>query len=387
MFLNEDGTVQEAGSVVDSIGHAHAVGRGGDVADFALRFPREVDFGSAACMVLPRALFLEFGGFDEVFSPGYFEDTDLCFRMREEGLRTVYAPRSRVVHLLHGSGTSETARQQMEHNRGVFVERWGERLARRPRLLEVAQTPRQMLAARDAEALDRILVIDDRVPFTDRGSGDPRMARLLGELAALWPSARITLLAESGSHAERYAKPLLLQGIEIACPPIDWTRWFAARRFHYGVVIVSRQQNLSRFEGYLNTSQPQALRIFDTEALSFQRLQRLAELLPPGKMRDDVLAEESTRETELRAVQQAEVVFCVSDDEARFVAEVAPGKPAFVLPGIVEPVADPPGFEERRDLLFFGGFLPAPFSPNEDSLGFLVQEVLPRFGRSIRTSF
>ena len=173
-------------------------------------------------MVLPRALFLEFGGFDEVFSPGYFEDTDLCFRMREEGLRTVYAPRSRVVHLLHGSGTSETARQQMEHNRGVFVERWGERLARRPRLLEVAQTPRQMLAARDAEALDRILVIDDRVPFTDRGSGYPRMARLLGELAALWPSARITLLAESGSHAERYAKPLLLQGIEIACPPIDW---------------------------------------------------------------------------------------------------------------------------------------------------------------------
>jgi len=380
LFLNENGTVQEAGSVVDSIGHAHAVGGDGDPRDFRYRFRREVDFGSAACMLVPAELFFELGGFDELFAPAYFEDTDLCFKLHERGLKTIFEPRSRVVHIRHGSGTSGAARKLMEEHRDLFVERWGERLTRRPRLVEVAQKPHQMLAARDAEALDRILVIDDRVPYTDRGSGDPRMAALLGELAALWPAARITFAASHGEDAERYAEPLLRQGIEIVAQPADWTDWFEERRFHYGVVIVSRQQNAGAFHGHLSRTQPQALRVFDTEALSFLRLERLAELTAPGKEQKTVrAASANTRKWEIQAVQDADVIFCVSDEEARFIAEVAPGTPAYVLPGIVAREPDPPGFDQRSDLLFFGGFLAGAASPNADSLRYLIDEVLPLF--------
>ena len=380
LFLNENGTVQEAGSVVDSIGHAHAVGGDGDPRDFRYRFRREVDFGSAACMLVPAELFFELGGFDELFAPAYFEDTDLCFKLHERGLKTIFEPRSRVVHIRHGSGTSGAARKLMEEHRDLFVERWGERLTRRPRLVEVAQKPHQMLAARDAEALDRILVIDDRVPYTDRGSGDPRMAALLGELAALWPAARITFAASHGEDAERYAEPLLRQGIEIVAQPADWTDWFEERRFHYGVVIVSRQQNAGAFHGHLSRTQPQALRVFDTEALSFLRLERLAELTAPGKEQKTVrAASANTRKWEIQAVQDADVIFCVSDEEARFIAEVAPGTPAYVLPGIVAREPDPPGFDQRTDLLFFGGFLAGAASPNADSLRYLIDEVLPLF--------
>ena len=380
LFLNENGTVQEAGSVVDSIGHAHAVGGDGDPRDFRYRFRREVDFGSAACMLVPAELFFELGGFDELFAPAYFEDTDLCFKLHERGLKTIFEPRSRVVHIRHGSGTSGAARKLMEEHRDLFVERWGERLTRRPRLVEVAQEPHQMLAARDAEALDRILVIDDRVPYTDRGSGDPRMAALLGELAALWPAARITFAASHGEDAERYAEPLLRQGIEIVAQPADWTDWFEERRFHYGVVIVSRQQNAGAFHGHLSRTQPQALRVFDTEALSFLRLERLAELTAPGKEQKTIrAASANTRKWEIQAVQDADVIFCVSDEEARFIGEVAPGTPTYVLPGIVAREPDPPGFDERGDLLFFGGFLAGADSPNADSLRYLIDEVLPLF--------
>ena len=38
----------------------------------------------------------------------------------------------------------------------------------------------------------------------------------------------------SGRDAERYSEPLLLRGIEIVCPPVDWEDWFEERRFHYG---------------------------------------------------------------------------------------------------------------------------------------------------------
>ena len=378
LYLNENGSVQEAGSVVDSIGHAHAYGRGASASEFQYLFRREVDFASAACMLMPAGLFLDLGGFDERYYPGYFEDTDLCFKLHERGLETIYEPRSRVVHVQHGSSDPERARLMMEKHREVFVERWGERLAQRPRLVEVAQEPWQMLAARDADALDRILVIDDRVPFTDRGSGDPRMSRLLGELAALWPGARITFLAESGRDAERYAEPLLQQGIEVVCPPVDWRRWFEERRFHYGTVLVSRHQNLARFGGHLQQSQPQALRIFDTEAFTFRRLDRQAELLPPGRQREAVKREALVaREAELRAVQESDVVFCVSAEEKDYVAQIAPGKPAFVLTSVVEPLESPPGFDERSDLVFFGGFLAGAASPNTDALLFLVHEVLP----------
>lgn len=380
MYLNENGTLQEAGSVVDSIGHCHMVGRNGDPSDFQHRFRREIDFGSAACMLMPAGVFFDAGGFDELFTPGYFEDTDLCFKLHDRGLRTIYQPRSRVVHVQHGSGTSENARRTMERHRGLFVERWGERLAQRPHVVEAATDASQMLVARDAEALDRFLVIDDRVPYTDRGSGDPRMARLLGELSALWPSARTTLAAENGRDAERYAEPLLAQGIEVVCPPVDWERWFEERRFHYSVVIASRVQNTVRYRPYLKLYQPQALRIFDTEALTFQRLERLAALLPPGKQRTEVRAEAAkTKEAELRAIDEADLVFVVSEDEARFIAEFSPGKPTFVLPGIVDPIAQPAGFDQREGLLFFGGFLAGSASPNEDSLGYLIREVLPLF--------
>ena len=59
--------------------------------------------------------------------------------------------------------------------------------------------------------------------------------------------------------------------------------------------------------------------------------------------------------------------------------QVAPGTPSFLLPGWVEVAEAPPGFDERRDLLFFGGFLAGAGSPNEDALLYLVNEILPSF--------
>lgn len=52
---------------------------------------------TAACMVMPRSLFLETGMFDEQFING-FEDVDLCARLWKEGYRMTINPESRVIH-------------------------------------------------------------------------------------------------------------------------------------------------------------------------------------------------------------------------------------------------------------------------------------------------
>jgi glycosyltransferase involved in cell wall biosynthesis len=364
--------------VIDSVGWPLAFGRGESANTLAHRFRREIDYGSAACVLVRRDEFAEVGGFDPAYGIGYFEDVDLSFKLKERGLRTIYEPRSRVVHHLHGSGTSQRAQQRMIANRALFYRRWSERLARRPKLVELPTNPARLVAARDAEVVDRILVLDDRVPFHDRGSGDPRMAKLLFELVDMWPDARVTLAAADGSEVERYAEPLLAAGIEVVAPPINWERWFDSRMYHYSVAIISRGSNVTRFGGHLERTQPQALRAFDTEALTFRRLERMVGFLEDSADVGRVSAEaNAVRQVELGALYESNVVFAVSDEEKEFIGEVAHGVPTFVLPHWIEPVRHPAGFHDRRDLLFFGGFLAGAGSPNEDALLHLVRDVLP----------
>lgn len=378
MLLNPNGSIQEAGSVIDSVGWPLALGRGESADTLVHRFRREIDYGSAACMLARREDFWAVGGFDPAYGIGYFEDVDLSFKLKERGLRTIYEPRSRVVHELHGSGTSREAQKRMTANRALFYRTWSERLARRPKLVELPTNPARLIAARDAEVVDRILVLDDRVPFHDRGSGDPRMAKLLLELVDLWPDARVTLAAADGREVERYAAPLLARGIEVVAPPIDWERWFETRIYHYSAAIVSRGSNVTRFGGLLARTQPQALRAFDTEALTFRRLERMVGFLEDSAEVGRVSAEaNAVRQVELGALHESTVVFAVSEEEKEFIGEVAHGVPTFVLPHWIEPVARPAGFSERSDLLFFGGFLAGPGSPNEDALLHLVADVMP----------
>jgi N-acetylglucosaminyl-diphospho-decaprenol L-rhamnosyltransferase len=62
-----------------------------------LRQPdNRVDWVNAACMVVPRPVWLDLGGFDPTYFM-YCEDVDLCLRMRLAGLALVRGP-AEVVH-------------------------------------------------------------------------------------------------------------------------------------------------------------------------------------------------------------------------------------------------------------------------------------------------
>jgi GT2 family glycosyltransferase len=59
---------------------------------------RDVDQPMASALALRRAALDEVGLFDEAF-PLFFNDADLCFRLREAGWRVVFEPKARVLHL------------------------------------------------------------------------------------------------------------------------------------------------------------------------------------------------------------------------------------------------------------------------------------------------
>jgi GT2 family glycosyltransferase len=66
-----------------------------------------VDWVSGACMLVRRAAFESVGGFDERYFM-YWEDADLCRRLRVRGHEVRYAPRATAVHRVGHS--SKTAR-------------------------------------------------------------------------------------------------------------------------------------------------------------------------------------------------------------------------------------------------------------------------------------
>ena len=69
--------------------------------------PTEVDWVSGACMLVRRDALASVGGFDERYFM-YWEDADLCRRLRDRGYTILYVPGSSAVHQVGQS--SRTAR-------------------------------------------------------------------------------------------------------------------------------------------------------------------------------------------------------------------------------------------------------------------------------------
>ena len=77
---------------------------------------REVGWLSGACLLARRSAVEDAGRFDENFFL-YFEDIDLCRRMREKGYRLVFFPGVRVVHVGGASTSQGKWRSRLEYRR------------------------------------------------------------------------------------------------------------------------------------------------------------------------------------------------------------------------------------------------------------------------------
>jgi N-acetylglucosaminyl-diphospho-decaprenol L-rhamnosyltransferase len=67
------------------------------LADAHTTAPVEVDWVAGSCMAVRSEAFEQVGGMDERYFL-YWEDADLCKRLREAGWRTVYLPSAVIVH-------------------------------------------------------------------------------------------------------------------------------------------------------------------------------------------------------------------------------------------------------------------------------------------------
>ncbi|MBB3174724.1 GT2 family glycosyltransferase [Endobacter medicaginis] len=370
-LIRTNGMLQEGGSIIWRDGSTFGYLRDADPNIPEANFVRDVDFCSGAFLLVRTELVRQLGGFDVDYKPAYYEEADMCVRLRKAGYRIVYDPALVVQHFEYGSASSAASTRLMLRNHGIFQRKHRDwlRYQHPPRA-------RNALFARTARnGQKRILLIEDRVPLRHLGAGYVRSNDIVRTMASLGHLVTVFPI---------YKSPTTFINIYRDFPDTveviydrdqdDLPDFIESRAGYYDVVWVGRTHNLERLLGVLSdnsTALPAHGFVLDTEAIA----------APRSAERDRVLgiASKEPMETALRreldCAYFCQKIIAVNERDATLIRRVGFDNVA-VLGHMKEPQATFSPFSARRDMLFLGA-LHDPGSPNHDSLEWFVEHVLP----------
>ena len=365
-----DGKLQEAGGIVWKDASGWNYGRYDDPNRPEYNFVRDVDYCSAAALLVRRDVFERIGGFDNRFSPAYYEDTDLCFSTRMLGYRVLYQPKSVVIHFegqTSGTDTRSGVKMYQQINKQRFYEKWKDVLERE----HIAPDAAHLFHARSRLTRKKMLIIDHYVPEFDKDSGSYRMYNIMKILKAL--GNHITFIGDNLARTEPYTETMQQLGVEVVYVPYFGSVAEYVTRYgeFFDYVILSRAHIAGKHVSEVRKHCVNAAVLFDT--VDLQHLREMRRATVEG---DSAVFREAMRlkEMEFDLAKMSDLTLVVSPVEKELMLKENPLLKVEVLSNIHE--IEPPRrtFLERKDIMFLGGFK---HLPNVDAAKYFVQEVFP----------
>jgi O-antigen biosynthesis protein len=374
-LLYPDGSLQEAGGIVWKTGNPWNYGRSANPHDPRFNYTRQVDYLSGASVMLPKILWDEIGGFSEEYIPAYFEDTDLAFKVRAAGYKTVYTPLSVVYHFEGvSSGTSVTSgiKRYQEINRPKFKQKW----VHACRLN--GEEGSDVDLNKDRGVNYRALVIDYQTPRPDIDAGSYAAIQEMRLLQSL--GFKVTFIAENFAYMGQYTESLQRMGIEVIYAPFAYSMssFLESRGREFDVVYLTRYNTAQNHLKLVRQFASKAKILFCNADLHFLREMRSA---IERKDQNALTHACKVKDEELLVMREVDVTLSYNPIEhVVILSHNLQNSKVVTCPWVVDVKEKTPGFAERSDIAFLGGF---GHPPNKEAVVFFINHVMPILRRQL----
>jgi GT2 family glycosyltransferase/glycosyltransferase involved in cell wall biosynthesis len=380
-ILRSHGALQEAGCIIWRDATTTGYMRDAPAAAPAANIVRDVDFGSGVFLLCRRQAVRALGGFDEDYAPAYYEDADLCVRLRGAGWRIVYDPAVTVHHLEYGSAqNAETAKALMRRAQKIFRRKHRDFLLGQP----APDGQRQIFAAQpppsDAQKPRvKILFFEDTVPLRRLGSGFVRANDIVHAIAAaghdvsVFPvnGATYDIMSLFGDFPDTVE---ILHDRDIN----QLGAFLQERAGYYDLIWVSRTHNLNRLAPILDAAGAKSPIVLDTEAIVTVRDTAFA--IISGQGAENAAFDAALRE-EFAEAARCRQITAVSRLEVDLLRAL--GLPGLSLLGTGRALSlTAPNFAAREGLLFVAS-IHRQDSPTLDALSWYMEFVRPALAQEM----